>query len=67
MSSWVASVKQFYVEKIVHNGFNLNGSEYSKILQNVPREVLDAYNYLGREDSDPQPGFYTFEIQEQNT
>lgn len=62
MSSWVATVKQFYVEKIVHNGFNFDGTGYTRIPQDVPRGVLDAYNYLGGEDSDLQPGFYTFEI-----
>jgi hypothetical protein len=67
MSSWVSTVRQFYMDKMVQNGFNLDETAEFGIPQNVPQGVLDAYNYLGGEDSDPLPGFYTFKIQEQDT
>ena len=52
-------MKQFYIQKLASNGLNLEDFPFNVVPVNVPSGVLDAYNYLGGEDSDPQPEFHT--------
>lgn len=67
MDTWAEVVQKFYTEKLATAGFKLDESRLTSIPQNLPHAVLSAYNYFGGEDSDPEPGIYTFEIQEQAT
>jgi hypothetical protein len=67
MNDWNNMVKKFYAEKIVSNGFNLDELPFNSIPRGLPSGVLDAYNYLGGEQSDPSPAFYTFRVEEKDT
>lgn len=67
MDNWNKIVKQFYTQKLASNGLNLEDFPFNVVPVNVRSGVLDAYNYLGGEDSDPQPEFHTFKVEGQNT
>jgi hypothetical protein len=67
MDVWNNTVRQFYAEKIATNALHLEDIPFNVVPVNVPSGVLDAYNYFGGEDSDPQPEFHTFKVEEQDT